>query len=151
MNNNDCVQNDETLYRAVKGNIDSGEYRYKGSELEIRSKAFLDPNEEPSVGRAKLVGFDPVLFLSLANLDEKSGVVSLNARVVCEIELKFHTVDVIPDPEPNNCAHAKIIICSECEVTPSGRQKELSRLRRALADIATESIAENGWTQDPQG
>ena len=43
MNNNDCVQNDETLYRAVKGNIDSGEYRYKGSELEIRSKAFLDP------------------------------------------------------------------------------------------------------------
>ena len=150
MNNNNCVQNDETLYRAVKGNIDSGEYRYKGSELEIRSKAFLDPNEEPSVGRAKLVGFDPVLFLSLAELDEKNGVVSLNATVVREIELKFHTVNVIPDPEPNNRAHAKIIICSEREVSTSGRQKELSRLRRALADIATASVAENDWARDPQ-
>ena len=104
----------------------------------------------PSVGRAELSKHDPVLYLYRAPLDLRSGVVSLNPAVVREIELKFHTVNVIPDPEPNNCAHAKIIICSKCEITRSGRQKELSRLRHALADIATDVVAENGWTLDPQ-
>ena len=145
MAKDDSVQVDEVLYRAVLN--DGVQYTCEEDEITIESPAFK--GEEPSVGRAKLVNFIPALYLSLAELNEKNGVVSLNATVVREIELKFHTVNVIPDPKPGNCAHAKIIICSECEVTPSGRQKELSRLRHALADIATEVVAENGWTLDP--
>ena len=145
MDKNDSVQVDEVLYRGVLN--DGEQYTCEEDEITIESPAFK--GEEPSVGRAKLVNFIPALYLSLAELDEKNGVVSLNATVVREIELKFHTVNVIPDPEPNNCAHAKIIICSEREVSTSGRQKELSRLRHALADIATEVVAENGWTLDP--
>jgi hypothetical protein len=146
MDKGDSVQDNELLYRAVLN--DGEQYTCQEDEITVESPAFK--GEEPSVGRATLVNFRPALYLSLAKLDEKNGVVSLNTAVVREIELKFHTVDVIPDPKPGNCAHAKIIICSECEVTTSGRQKELSRLRHALADIATEVVAKDGWTLDPQ-
>ena len=148
MDKDDSVQDDEGLYRAVLS--DGEQYTCEEGEITIESKAFMDRGEEPSVGRAKLVKFSPALYLSLAELNEKSGVVSINAGVVHEIELKFHTVYVIPNPRQNNYAHAKIIICAECEVTTSGREKELSRLRHALADIATEVVAENGWTLEPQ-
>ena len=152
MNNNDSVLNDETLFRAVLGDKEAELYTYENGNLKIRSKAFLDPNDEPSVGRAKLVGDDPVLFLALAELDEKSGVVSLKACVVREIKLDFHTVDIVPDPTPNNPAHAKIIIHAKPKVTLSGRKKrsELSQLRHALANIATDSVAENGWALSPK-
>ena len=91
MAKDDSVQVDEVLYRAVLN--DGVQYTCEEDEITIESPAFK--GEEPSVGRAKLVNFIPALYLSLAKLNEKSGVVSLNAGVVCEIELKFHTVDVI--------------------------------------------------------
>lgn len=151
MNNNDSVLNDETLFRAVRSDKEAEQYTCENGDLKIRSKAFLDTNDEPSVGRAKLTEDDPVLFLCLAGLEAKSGVVRLNACVVRAIELKFHTVDIVPDPTPNNPAHAKIIINAKCKVTPSGNQKKsaLSQLRHALANIATENVAENGWALKP--
>ncbi len=141
MDNNDCVQNDETLYRSVKGDEQSGEYRYKGGQLEIRSKAFLERTQKPSVDRAKLRGCDP----SLSRLDETQGVVSFNVATIRAIRLNFHTVDVMPDPLPNNCAHALITMVPKHCVETDLRDKDFRALRYALADIATE----NGWTLPP--
>ncbi len=61
MKKNDTIQDDECLYRSVRG-PEGEEYTYdtKG-KLEVRWQAFRDRNKKPSVDRAVLKGFDPAL------------------------------------------------------------------------------------------
>lgn len=150
MNDNGPVRNDETLYRAVRVNVKSGECIYKGGRYTVRSKAFLTTNQRPSVDRAELSENDPALFLSRSGLDRKSGVVSFVASSIRGIQLDDHTVDVKPAPCPHNPAHAQIVMEPDRCVSESKRARVFRSLRKALAKLATKIIAENDWTLEPQ-
>ena len=150
MNNNGPVRDDETLYRAVRVNENSGECIYKGGRYTVRSKVFLTTNQRPSVDRAELSENNPALFLSRSGLDRKSGVVSFFASSIRGIQLDSHSVDVKPAPCPNNPAHAQIVMMPDRCVSESKRARVFRSLRKALAKLATNIIAENDWTLDPQ-
>lgn len=151
MDNDDSVRDDETLYRAMLNTEKVVRYTYSGGKFKITSQAFFDRNRQPSVGRAELTECDPALYLSHSNLDEKSGVISLNAGVVREIDLELHTVKVKPAPEKGNPGHAKIIMIPKlCCISNKKRKSEFGDLREALADIANESLDKNGWTLEPK-
>ena len=151
MDNDDPVRGDETLYRAMLNTEKIVRYTYSEGQYKITSQAFFDRSLQPSVGRAELTKCDPALFLSRSNLDEKSGVVSLNAGVVCEIDLELHTVKVKPAPEDGDPGHAKIIMIPKlCCISNKKRKSEFSDLREALADIANESLDKNDWALEPK-
>ena len=151
MDKDDPVRNDETLYRAAFNTEQVTQYTYSGGQYKITSEAFFDRNRRPSVGRAELTECDPALFLSRSNLDEKSGVVSLNAGVVCEIDLELHTVKVKPAPKDGDPGHAEIIMIPKlCCISNKKRKSEFSDLREALADIANKSLDENDWVLEPK-
>ncbi len=150
MDKNDPVQDNEVLYRSVRGESVAEEYFFDRGKLIIRSAAFNDRNKEPSVDRAKLRGFDP----SLSRLQETDGIVSLIAhdvRAIKEVETKnedkntVHTVDIIYAPTPENSAHSQIIVNPEFLGTDSKKGKTFRKLRVALAKLATK----NGWTLEP--
>ena len=145
MDKDDPVRDDETLYRAVL----SGQYTFNGRKI-VNSKAFFDRDQQPSVGRAELTECNPTLFLSRSKLDGKSGVISLNAGVVCEIDLEVHTVKVIPAPEEDNPGHAKITMITKLCVSKNKRKTEFDSLREALTDIANENIGKNDWALEPK-
>ena len=100
MNKNDIVQDDEVLYRSVRGELNN-EYSYDDTnKLVISSQAFRDRNKKPSVDRAKLRAFDP----SLSKLSDRDGIVSLmtrDVRAIGEVKTKtqdegvVHAVDVM--------------------------------------------------------
>jgi hypothetical protein len=107
MANNDIVQDDEKLYRNVRGELKYDEYSYDDTgKLIIHSTAFRDTCKKPSVDRAKLKKFDPVL----ARLNPTNGIVSVmtdKVRSIGEVKTKIkgtdtvvHAVDVIYDPIP---------------------------------------------------
>ena len=149
MNSNDHVGNDEELYRAVLVD-ESGQCIYEGGRYTVRSKAFLTPDQKPSVGRAELSENDPALYLSCSQLDRKNGVVSYIASSIREIELDNHSVEVKPAPLLCNPAHAQIVMKSKICVSNSKRNRVFGALRSILAKLATNFIAENGWARDPQ-
>lgn len=154
MDNNDVVQDDEELYRNVRGELKYDEYSYDDTgKLIIHSAAFRDTCKKPSVDRAKLKEFNPVL----AKLNQTNGIVSLTAdevRSIGEVQTKIqgantvvHAVDVIYDPIPGkNLAHSQIIVNPEFFGSKSKKNKVFKLLQRALARLATEK----GWTLEPQ-
>ena len=147
MNNNDFIQDDENLYRRVRINTknpnDENRYRYNDlGEVEILPTAFFDRNNQPSVDRAKLRGFNP----ASSQIDETDGIVSLIASEVRAIPIENHTVDVIYDPISGNCAHSQITITSEGTVSKSKQKEAFRTLRYALVWLATEK----GWTLEPK-
>ena len=151
MDKDDSVRDDETLYRAMLNTEKVEQYTYDRGKFKITSDAFFDRSRQPSVGRAELTKYDPALYLSCSNLYEKSGVISLNAEVVRDIDLELHTVDVKPAPEKGNPGHAKITMIPKlCCISNKKRKSQFGALREALADIANESLDENGWTLEPQ-
>lgn len=151
MDNDDPVRDDETLYRAMLNTEKIIRYTYSGGQYEITSQAFSEPNRRPSVGRAEFTECDPALFLSCSNLDKKSGVVSLNAGVVCDIDLELHTVKVKPAPKDGDPGHAEIIMIPKlCCISNKKRKSEFSDLRQALTDIANKSLNENDWALEPK-
>ena len=147
MDKDDEVRDNETLYRAVLG--EGEQYTCDEDEITIEARAFRDRDQQPSVNREELTEYDPALFLRLADLNEKSGVVSLNAREIRDIELEHHTVRIIPAGDGGNPGHAKIIMIPQRCVSKNKRKDEFDSLRDTLAEIATDNVNENGWTLKP--
>ena len=146
----DIVQNDEELYRNIRGNPEYDEYTYnKVGKPIIQTKAFFDSDMKPSVDRAKLVDSP-----TNALLDSTNGIVSLMAKDVRSItgvkttvknETTVHAVDVVYDPVCERLAHSLIIVNPEYPDVGNQQKKAFRRLRRALARLATQ----NGWTVQP--
>lgn len=148
----DYVSDEEELYRSVRRE-QADEYFYDSTngQLIIESKAFLDRNKEPSVDRAMLKGFDP----RKSRIGENDGVVSLITGEVRQIgdvvsnvpdgSKLNHAIDVIAKPEPQNEAHALIVV--QPAYFPSDKKdKAFKLLRKALARLATQ----RGWTLEPK-
>jgi hypothetical protein len=109
----DRVGDDETLYRSVRA---SEILRDPGRQIiRVSSQAFGDRNQEVSVDRAILRGHDP----RGSQRSPTDAVVELltgEVRAICSLvqrdatsqELGLYTIDVRPDPLPDNPAHALI-------------------------------------------
>ena len=146
----DYVSDEEELYRNVRKELDNEEYYFDENtgKLEIRGKAFLDPDKQPSVDRAKLRNFDP----KESRIGKGDGIVSLFAKDVRQIgDVKgdgniIHAVDIKPDRTEDNEAHALITVQPEFFGSNNKQNKTFKLLRIALARLATE----NGWTLEPE-
>ena len=152
MNENQIIENEETLYRNVRGNPEYDEYRYdEHGRLKILDKAFRsDRDKRPSVDRAKIVANDPHKVQM-----EGSGVVSLVAgkirgidTVVTTIEDKevHYRVDVIFSPSDKRPAHSEIVVDPNFLGSKRNKKDAYYYLRSALASLATEG----GWTISPK-
>lgn len=140
------VQDDETLYRCIF--FDRQGFTFIESEgLIVTRSAFLDPNNQPSVDRAKLCNNDPRY---TQGDDERNGVVSLIAKEVRAIDdvKKYnnppvtYAIDVVPVPLNNNPAHAEI------HANPQIASKSVfRRLKTSLAILANK----RGWLIFPEG
>lgn len=151
MDNNDLVQDDEELYRNVRGGQGSIEYSYDDEgRLRIQPEAFRDRYKKPSVDRASLVEYIPSAVL----LNPTNGIVSLMARDVRAIadvvtttrdKTVNHVVDVVHDPTPERQSHAIINVNPEFFDSESKQKKVFKFLQKTLARLATI----NGWTLRP--
>ena len=151
MNKNDSVQDNEVLYRSVRGGLEAQKYLIDAGTLIILPAAFRDRNKKPSVDRAKLKQFNPVL----SKLSETDGIVSFIASEFRAIgrgttktekdDVVAHAVDVIPDPTPENPAHAQIIIYPEFFGSNSKQKNAFKLLQIALATLVTKK----GGTLEP--
>jgi len=151
--NQNCVSDEEELYRNVRGNLEYEEYFYDPTtgRLTFLPKAFQDREKEPSIDRAKSRNFDP----EQSRISEENGIVTLITREVRQIGNVVtndnegrvnHAVDVSADPTPENQAHARIVVAPEFFGSESKKQKAFRLLRIALARLATRS----GWTLEPR-
>ena len=150
----DYVSDDEELYRNVRGALTEDEYYYDDDKsLVITRQAFLSPEKEPSVDRAKLKNFDP----QQSKLNETNGIVTLvteEVRGIGDVATSYegkenveHAVDVKPDPKPDNEAHSLIVVTPEFFGGKDKQKSVFKLLRIALARLATEK----GWTIPPSG
>ena len=152
MNSREPVQNNEKLYRNVRGKLEDNEYSIQDGKLRIEYHAFWDRSKKPSVDRAKLKDFDPASAL----LCKTNGIVSIKAsdvRAIGTVKTKHkneviadHAVDVIPDPTCENPAHSIIIVKPELFDSQSKQRNAFKLLQIALAGLATK----NGWTLEPR-
>ena len=151
MNHSKHVQDDEKLYRSVRGKLEDKEYSIQKGKLIIEPAAFQDRYKQPSVDRAKLIGENP----TLSQKSKTDGIVSIRAgevRAIGTIKTRIgnddvddHAVDVIPDPTRENPAHAKITVKPEFWGSKSKQKNAFKLLRIALAKLATK----NGWIIEP--
>ncbi|MYC74275.1 hypothetical protein F4X10_00680 [Candidatus Poribacteria bacterium] len=151
MNSREPVQDDEKLYRNVRGKLEDNEYSIQDGKLRIEYHAFWDSSKKPSVDRAKLKGCDPTSAL----LSKTNGIVSVKAsdvRAIGAVKTRHqneviadHAVDVIPDPTDENPAHAIIVVKPEFFDSKSKQRNAFKLLQIALAELATK----NGWTLEP--
>lgn len=148
----DYVSDEEQLYRNVRSEgADEFYYDETTGKLVIESKAFLDPQKEPSVDRAKLRNFDP----EQSRMSEENGIVTLITAEVRQIgDVKTndingrtvnHAVDVKANPIRDNKAHALIVVEPDFFGTESKKNRVFKLLRKALARLATQ----RGWTLEP--
>lgn len=81
--NQNCVSDEEELYRNVRGNLECEEYSYDPTTgcLTFLPKAFQDREKEPSGDRAKSRNFDP----EQSRISEENGIVTLITREVRQI------------------------------------------------------------------
>ena len=150
MKKNNCVRNEEELYRSVRGKLEEYSYDSKG-KLRISSEAFRDRDRKPSVDRAELRGFNPVL----SKLSDTDGVVSLmtaDVRAIGTVKTKIlnedvviHAVDVVYAPTAENPAHSQIVVNPEFFGSKSKQRNVFKLLQLALAELAEK----NGWTLEP--
>ena len=68
MDSREPVQDDEELYRNVRGKLEDKEYSIQDGKLRIEYHAFWDRSRKPSVDRAKLKDFDPASALYLKRM-----------------------------------------------------------------------------------
>lgn len=151
MKKNNCVRDEEELYRSVRGKLEE-EYSYDSKgKLRISSEAFRDRDRKPSVDRAALRGFNPVL----SKLSDTDGVVSLitaDVRAIGAVKTKnlnedvvIHAVDVVYAPTAENPAHSQIVVNPEFFGSKSKQRNVFKLLQLALAELAEK----NGWTLEP--
>lgn len=148
MNSSEVVQDDEELYRNVRGKLEDKEYSIQDGKLIIEYHAFWDSSLKPSVDRAKLKNNDPASSL----LSNTNGIVSIKAgdvRAIGTVKTKHknevianHAIDVIPDATNENPAHALIIVRPEFFDSKSKQKNAFKLLQIALA-------TKNGWTLEP--
>ena len=151
MNHSKHVQDDEELYRSVRGKLEDKEYSIQKGKLIIEPAAFQDRYNQPSVDRAKLIDYNP----ALSQKSKTDGIVSIRVSEVRAIgtvktrigngDVDDHAVDVIPDPTYENPAHAKITVKPEFWGSKSKQKNAFKLLRIALAKLATK----NGWIIEP--
>lgn len=143
MNDKEFVQDDEELYRSVRGDLKFKEYSVQDGKLRIESAAFMDRCRKPSVDRAKLQNFDPDVTNKRLPVPPKgvtNGVVSLTTGEVRTAIGDVHAVDVVPEPTPQNPAHAIIAIVNLEHLESESKQKNAFRLLRiALATLANKN------------
>ena len=142
----DRVGDDERLYRTVREKFF---IRHSETEVTVSEHAYNDARKQPSVDRARIIGFDP----QRGRFRESDAVVSLIAGQVRAIRsiiqnsptgipLGPYRFDVLPrpikdDPDPNipdNPAHAQI----EADRELSGSAFE--RLKRVLAFMSSAEL-----------
>lgn len=151
MNKNGFIRDDEVLYRSVRGKLGE-EYLYDSKgKLQISSEAFRDRDRKPSVDRAELRGFNPVL----SKLSDTDGVISLitaDVRAIGTVKTKIlnedvviHAVDIVYAPTPENPAHSQIVVNPEFFGSKSKQRNVFKLLQLALAELAEK----NGWTLEP--
>lgn len=151
MDDKETISNEEHLYRSVRGELRENEYTYDSiGRLKIRSNAFRDRNKKPSVDRANLREFNPVL----SRLDVSDGIVTLltaDVRAIGGVNTRIdetsvaHEVDVEYAPLEQNPAHAQIVVRPEYLGSKKKQENAFHLLRVALARLATI----NGWTLRP--
>ena len=145
------MQDDEVLYRSIRGKYGE-EYAYDNvGKLKISSEAFRDRERKPSVDRAELKEFNP----SLSKRNDTDGIISLitaDVRSIGTVKTKIqdadavvHAVDVIYDPTPENPAHSKIVVNPEFFGSKNKQRNVFKLLQLALAELAEK----NGWTLEP--
>jgi hypothetical protein len=126
----DHVADDEELYRSVRP-----EYlTYEGGVLRARSEAFGDRGQRVSVDRALLVGNDPKRtrkseVAAVARLVASAIRIKIPQRDVKGREVGTYVIDVIPDPRPDNPAHA-VIYADPDFVSPNHFRKLREHLAR---------------------
>ena len=136
MDNPKYADKSELLYRRISSNKFNNktppQYIVEISgKIRITSSAFLG-GERPSVDRAKLTGFKPESTRKRGKPTD--GVISIATEAVETIELRHYTGAVKIKPEPDNDAHAEIVLIPK----PDRMTKSLlSDLRDALARKAT--------------
>ena len=141
------VQNDEILYRSIRGK-EGKEYTTINGKPDFNYEAFKATNRKPSVDRAILRDHP-----SLSLLSDTDGIVSLIAsqvRAIKSVERPeggeaVYAVDVIFAPTVENPAHAEIILIPEYFGSRNKQRLAYRLLRIALALLANES----GWTLPP--
>ncbi|MYF98582.1 hypothetical protein F4212_05520 [Candidatus Poribacteria bacterium] len=141
MDNNNFVRDKEELYRSVRGEIKYDEYSINDAPA-----VFRDRQRQPSVDRAELRGFDPLL----SKLGTTDGIVSLiTGEVRClpkeDIELTDHTIDVIYMPTTENIAHSQIMMNPTGSISKTRKKKAFKSLQKVLARLANLK----GWTLKP--
>lgn len=151
MNENQIIENEEILYRNVRGNLDDEEYRYdEHGRLRILDKAFRGGKDrQPSVDRAKIVANDP----HKVQMDG-SGVVSLVAGDIRRINYVATTIkdkqvrycaNVIFSPTDDRPAHSHVVVTPDFLGSIKNKKRAYYYLCSALASRATEG----GWTIPP--
>lgn len=141
------VQNDEILYRSIRGK-EGREYATINGKPDFNYEAFKATNRKPSVDRAMLRDHP-----SLSLLSDTDGIISLIAgqvRAIKSVESPedgdaVYAVDVIFAPTVENHAHAEIIVVPEYFGSRNKQRLAYRLLRIALALLANES----GWTLPP--
>lgn len=147
MDNNNFVRDEEELYRSVRGKIKYDEYSINDAgEYIVQPAVFRDRHRQPSVDRAELRGFDPLL----SKLGTTDGIVSLiTGEVRClpkeDIELTDHTIDVIYMPTTENIAHSQIMMNPTGSISKTRKKKAFKSLQKVLARLANLK----GWTLKP--
>ena len=151
MDNKETISDEEQLYRSVCGELRDSEYTYDPTgRIKIRSNAFRDRNNIPSVDRANLREFNP----SLSRLNVTDGIVTLltsDVRAIGDVTTRIdetsvgHKVDVEYSPLAQNPAHSQIVVRPEYLGSKTKQENAFYLLRVALARLATN----NGWTLSP--
>lgn len=151
MKKNNCVRNEEELYRSVRGKLEE-EYSYDSKgKLRISSEAFRDRDRKPSVDRAELRGFNPVLS-KLSDTDDVVSLITADVRAIGAVKTKnlnedvvIHAVDVVYAPTAENPAHSQIVVNPEFFGSKSKQRNVFKLLQLTLAELAEK----NGWTLEP--
>ena len=144
---NDTLRNEEELYRSVRGELEYDEYSVNDTgEYIIQPAAFRDRYKQPSLDRAELRNFNPLL----SKMSDTDGIVSLVVGEVRglpneDIELVDHTIDVIYMPTMENPAHSQIIMTPTSSISKTREKKAFKSLQKALARLANL----RGWTLKP--
>ena len=130
MPSEDRVSDDEVLYRRVPDIPGDFHKPISGGELRVTSGAFGDRQKQPSVDRAILRDNKP----ENSKRKPTECIVSFTAGEVRGIEGFGRSIDVVPDPnpqdDPDNSAHALIVADR-----PFSRN-QFDKFKQALAGIA---------------
>ena len=159
MDNDDCIQGDEELYRNVRGGLENEEYVCDDDGiLRILPEAFGDtsPSKNPSVDRAKKLDFKPERALLPKRPSQKrNGIVSIKAvdvRSITNVKTETedgtvrHAIDVVFDPSKHRPAHSLITVDPEFIGSRRTKRETFGDLQKALASRASRY----GWTLEPE-